>query len=136
MCGMEQFTGCFVLLFYMKQIFEMSGTRTISPEVAPIIISVIQLLGAYCSTYLVDRVGRNKLRCGSTFGISIGMILFGVSTQLIEHGIGSSFVRILPIVGLSVSIYAANLGVFSLTFVVLAEISPHKVRSCLIELSY
>lgn len=123
----EQFSGTFALLFYAASIFEATGAKSISPELATIIVGLIQLVGAYCSTLMVDRAGRKVLICSSCFGIAFGMTIFGIATQLIEQRYDSTFVKIIPVIGLSISMFSANLGVFSMTFVVLSEITPSNV---------
>lgn len=125
--ALEQFSGCFALLFYTASVFEKAGATSIAPEESTIIVGVIQLLGAYCSTFMVDRAGRKVLICFSGFAIAVGMTIFGVATQLIEHGYASTFIKIIPIFALSFSVFVANVGVFTLTFVVLSEISPSNV---------
>lgn len=125
--ALEQFSGCFALLFYTASVFEKAGATSIAPEHSTIIVGVIQLVGAYCSTFMVDRAGRKVLICFSGFAISVGMTIFGIATQLIEHGNASAIIKIIPIFALSFSVFVANVGVFTLTFVVLSEISPSNV---------
>lgn len=126
---MEQFCGCFALLFYVASVFEESGATSIAPEIATIIVGFIQLIGAYCSTFMVDKAGRKVLVCFSAFGVAFGMTLFGAVTQLIEYGYDSTFVKLIPVFALSFSIFMANVGIYPMTFVILAEICPAKV-SC------
>lgn len=76
---------------------------------------------------MVDRAGRRVLLTLSAFGMAFGMTVFGVATQLIEHGHESAFIKLIPVFALSVSIFLANIGVFALTFVVLSEITPANV---------
>lgn len=55
------------------------------------------------------------------------MAIFGVCSQLIEFGYGNTFIKLLPVFALAFSIFVANIGVFTLTFVILTEISPSNV---------
>lgn len=124
---LEQFCGCFALLFYTASVFEESGATSIAPEIATIIVGVIQLIGAYSSTFMVDKAGRKVLVCFSAYAVAFGMIVFGAATQLIEYGYRSTFIKIIPVFALSFSVFVANVGVFTMTFVILAEICPSKV---------
>ena len=56
------------------------------------------------------------------------MTLFGIATQLIERGYDNTFIKLIPVFAVALSIFVANVGVFNLTLVVLSEISPSDVR--------
>lgn len=86
-----------------------------------------KLLGAYIATFMVDRAGRKVLLTVSAFGMAFGMTVFGVATQLMDHGHGSAFIKLIPVFALSFSVFVANIGVFTLTFVILSEITPANV---------
>lgn len=126
----EQFSGSYAIVFYLSSVFESSGASSISPDVATIIVGIIQLLGAYCSTLLLDRVGRKLLFLVSVFGIGFGMLMFCTATMLIEHGENSSLVKLIPVIAMSFAIFAANIGVSTMKFVILGEISPVRVKFC------
>lgn len=54
---LNQFCGCFAMLNYTATIFAEAGSN-LTPNMSAIIVGIIQLLGAYISTFLVDRAGR------------------------------------------------------------------------------
>ena len=54
---LNEFTGCAILINYTTTIFAESGS-TLSEESSAIIVAIIQLVGTYVSTLLVDRSGR------------------------------------------------------------------------------
>ncbi|KAJ6621565.1 Facilitated trehalose transporter Tret1, partial [Pseudolycoriella hygida] len=54
---LNQFCGCFAMLNYTATIFKDAGS-SLSPNMSAIVVGVIQLIGAYISTFLVDRAGR------------------------------------------------------------------------------
>lgn len=54
---LNQFCGCFAMLNYAAKIFEDSGS-SLTPNMSAIFVGLIQLVGAYISTFLVDRAGR------------------------------------------------------------------------------
>jgi MFS family permease len=116
-----------VLLFTATKVFEGAGATVISPEIGTIIIGVVQMLGAGFSGLLIDRLKRKPLLVFGSLSVAIGMTVVGVMAQLIEHSKDSTFVRIIPVVVLAWAIFMANIGVFSLTFVILSEISPENV---------
>lgn len=55
--ALNQFCGCFAMLNYTATIFAESGS-SLSPNMAAIVIGLIQLAGSYFSTLLVERAGR------------------------------------------------------------------------------
>lgn len=58
--ALNQFCGCFAMLNYSANIFKESGSN-MSPNTSAIVVGVIQLLGSYVSTILVDRAGRRVM---------------------------------------------------------------------------
>lgn len=118
---LEQFSGLFGLLFFVSTIFEYSGS-SISPNTSSIIVGVIQIIGCYCSTLLVDRAGRKILISTSAFGISLGMFVFALYSYLNDHGYDLSLVNWIPLASFSFTLWIANLGVLSLPFLVTSEL--------------
>lgn len=118
---LEQFSGLFGLLFFVSTIFEYSGS-SISPNASSIIVGVIQLIGCYCSTLLVDRAGRKILISTSAFGISIGMFVFASYSYLNSLGYDLSHFNWIPLASFSFTLWIANLGVLSLPFLVTSEL--------------
>lgn len=57
LCVLNQFCGCFAMLNYTANIFKEAGSN-MTPNVAAILVGVIQLFGSYAATVLVDRTGR------------------------------------------------------------------------------
>lgn len=118
---LEQFSGLFGLLFFVSTIFEYSGSN-ISPNASSIIVGVIQIIGCYTSTLLVDRAGRKILISTSAFGISIGMFIFALYSYFMGLGYDLSIVNWIPLVSFSFTLWIANLGVLSLPFLVTSEL--------------
>lgn len=54
---LNQFSGCFSMLYYTAKIFHEAGTA-MSPNTSAIIIGAIQLISSIITTNIVDRVGR------------------------------------------------------------------------------
>lgn len=61
---LKQFCGLTVMVFYAGHIFAASGS-SISPNMAAIVIGVVQLFGTYTASLLVDRFGRkvDRFQC-------------------------------------------------------------------------
>lgn len=54
---LNQLCGCFAMLNYTASIFQEAGS-SMSPNMSAIVVGIIQLLGSYAATNLVDRAGR------------------------------------------------------------------------------
>lgn len=118
---LEQFSGLFGLLFFVSTIFKYSGSN-LSPNTSSIIVGVIQLIGCYCSTLLVDKAGRKILISTSAFGISLGMLVFATYSYLDGLGYDLSLFKWIPLVSFSFTLFIANLGVLTLPFLVTSEL--------------
>lgn len=124
---LEQFSGVFALLFFVSSVFEYSGS-SLSPNESSIIVGVIQLIGAYCSTMLVDKAGRRILISTSAFGISFGLFVFALYSYLSGIGHVASYLNWIPLASFSFVLWVANLGVLTLPFLVMSELMitlPH-----------
>lgn len=55
--ALDQFSGLFPMINYASMIFQQSGS-SLSPNLSSIIMALLQLVGTYTSTFLVDRAGR------------------------------------------------------------------------------
>lgn len=117
---LEQFSGVFGLLFFVSTIFEYSGS-SVSPNESSIIVGVIQLIGAYCSTMFVDKAGRRFLISTSAFGISSGMFVFAMYSYLNSFGYVPTYLNWIPLASFSFVLWIANLGVLTLPFLVMSE---------------
>lgn len=118
---LEQFSGVFALLFFVSTIFKYSGS-SLSPNESSIIVGVIQLIGAYCSTMFVDKAGRRFLISNSAFGISGGLLVFALYSYFNSLGHVASYLNWIPLVSFSFVLWIANLGVLTLPFLVMSEL--------------
>lgn len=113
----------------MSSIFAATKTE-LHPDINTIIIGVVQVFGTYTATILVDRYGRKILMIVSTAGMGIGMAAFGMYAFFAEETDVdlSNYSRWLPLLLMAAVIFLANVGIISVTFVVLVEIMPSKVN--------
>lgn len=121
-----QFSGVFSFINYMSDIFKASGS-IVDVNTGTIIIGVVQIIGVYTSTILVDIVGRRVLMLISTLGVGIGCIAFGCFT-LIGESYDLSDLNWLPLVLMIFISYVANIGLIGIFFLVLVELFPTKVH--------
>lgn len=58
--ALKQFTGNTTMLNYAGEIFKVSGSH-LGPNMSAIIIGIIQLVGTFTPTLLVDKAGRKVI---------------------------------------------------------------------------
>ncbi|XP_032569884.1 facilitated trehalose transporter Tret1 [Drosophila sechellia] len=124
------FTGTFAFNNYMSNIFDVVHTQ-LDPNTNTIIIGAVQILGTLASIYLVDRYGRKILLIVSCAGSGIGTSAFGLYAFYVEEQKAdlSAFSAWLPVTLMAFIIFIANVGVISVSMVVLVEILPQKIRA-------
>ncbi|XP_062551188.1 facilitated trehalose transporter Tret1-like [Armigeres subalbatus] len=125
---LNQFSGCFALINYTANIFAEAGSD-LNPNTAAMIVGSIQIVGSYVSTLVVDRFQRKVLYIGTAFGSSVGLAAMGVHAYLKMYGFDVSAINWIPVASLSFVIFIAACGILPLTFVILSEILPQKLRS-------
>lgn len=123
------------MMNYTASMFEDSGS-SLSPNVSSIIVGLIQVLGSYVSTLLVDRLGRKILLIMSAVGTGLSLSIFGTFSFFVDHpefaDYGFTQLKSIPLITFSLAIFFANVGILNLPFLVLAEILPVKVRLSLL----
>lgn len=124
--ALNQFCGIFAMLNFTATIFQQSGS-TLSPNVSSIIIAGIQIVGSLLPTLLVDKLGRKMLMGTSAFGTSLGLTVLGVYTLLKSEGINVESCNWIPLLAFSFVILIANLGLMTLPFMIVSELSHPKV---------
>ncbi|KAJ6649970.1 Facilitated trehalose transporter Tret1 [Pseudolycoriella hygida] len=121
------FSGSFVMVSYAATVFRDSGSD-LDPNTCVIIVGVIQVLGVYISSILVDRVGRKILLIVSSCGASLSLAALGTFSYLSTHNINVDKFDWIPLLSFSIYIFITSVGIIPLPFIVLAEIIPQKIR--------
>ncbi|KAG5679865.1 hypothetical protein PVAND_009402 [Polypedilum vanderplanki] len=124
----ELFTGAYALLSYASMIFEEAGS-TLSPNISAIIIGLIQVVGVYFSTFLVDRAGRRFLMITSGICCTLGLAIFSIYDFAKVNDMNVTDFKWIPLFSFSFVIFSANFGLISIPFLILTEIAPIKIKS-------
>ncbi|KAK9704141.1 Sugar transporter [Popillia japonica] len=72
----QQMTAMSIVTLYLQFIFEIANS-SISPDIATIIIGVVQVFGSLASTVAVDKLGRRPLLLASTIFTCLSLISLG-----------------------------------------------------------
>jgi Sugar (and other) transporter len=124
--AVNQLSGCFAFINYTADIFLESGS-SLSPNSSAIIVAIIQVAGSTISTFAVGNMSRKLLFSLSGMSTIFGLLTFGIHGYLKMYNDLLEFTWV-PIVSLSFVIFVASIGLLPLTFVMLSEILPQKVR--------
>lgn len=124
----HQLSGLMAFVGYSADIFRESGS-SLSPNLSAIIVGVLLIIGSFISIVLVDKFPRKSLYMKTTLGNIIGLILMGfyeLSKQFIDK---SDTFKFIPILALSIVIFASTTGRLPLTYIIVTEIQPQFNRS-------
>ncbi|KAK3914877.1 Facilitated trehalose transporter Tret1 [Frankliniella fusca] len=92
----QQVSGINAVMFYAVTIFEKAGS-SLQPEVATIIVGVVQVLATGLAAVLVERAGRRLLLLGSAALMALAHIVLGVYFHLSASGTDVSSIGWLPL---------------------------------------
>jgi hypothetical protein len=111
----------------------MRSGSTLDPSISAIIVAVIQLVGSGVSVFITEKILRKLLYSLSCCTTMLGLLAFGT------HGFLKGFLDItqldwIPIASMSLVIFAASLGILPLTFIMLSELLPLRVRTSSFEI--
>uniref|UniRef100_A0A182STD7 Major facilitator superfamily (MFS) profile domain-containing protein n=1 Tax=Anopheles maculatus TaxID=74869 RepID=A0A182STD7_9DIPT len=126
--ALNQFSGIFAILTYAGTIFQMSGTG-IDPNVALVLVAVINICGNLTSFAIIDRVGRKILLLLSATGVGLALAVLGVHSYLLTIGYDLRGVEWLPVLALAMTLFLAAIGITNVPFFIVPEVMPAKLRS-------
>ncbi|XP_043474785.1 facilitated trehalose transporter Tret1-like [Leptopilina heterotoma] len=126
--GGQQMCGMFVMLSYATKIFEMSGS-SISPDISTIIIGIMQLIGSYISTFLIERAGRKLLTIISCGLMCTCHVVLGIFCHFQARDYDLTSIGWIPVIALSTFVLAHCLGLGPVPFIVVSEIFKPDVAS-------
>lgn len=114
------------MITFTATIFKEAGS-SLSPIASSIIVGIIQIIGSMFATVLVERCGRKMMMSISALGTSMGFAIFGFYALLQGQGYNMDNLKFVPLFAFSLIIFIANLGILTLPFLILSEISHPKV---------
>ncbi|CAF4838717.1 unnamed protein product [Pieris macdunnoughi] len=120
--GGSQIVGFNAVSFYLQTIL-ISTKTNVAPEVASVVIGVIQTMGSLSVTLLTAVLARKHILILSLSGMFIGMIGLGVFFQLCAPEFNvTGFMNYLPIISLIFVVYCYSAGFGSLIWPIGAEL--------------
>lgn len=124
----QQASGINVVVFYAQDIFEAAGS-TLPPEIAVILLGVVQILGCGLTPVLVNKYGKKALLLLSAVGMTLFLAVLAYFFYLKESGQDVSTLSWLPITSIIMYIIIYCLGIGPLPWAIMAELFPGNVKS-------
>ncbi|XP_047120554.1 facilitated trehalose transporter Tret1-like [Schistocerca piceifrons] len=124
----QQMGGLFAVVNYAVFIFQASGS-SLSPELAAIVIGLLQVAGGVASAPLMDRLGRRVILLLSNVCVGVSVTVLGVYFYLrTETDVDVSLIGWLPVTCLSVYLLMMAFGLGPMPYILLSEIVAPRVR--------
>ncbi|MDR1339670.1 MAG: sugar porter family MFS transporter [Prevotellaceae bacterium] len=125
---LQQWCGMNVTFYYAADIFTKAGYGVSDMMLQIVIIGGIAMLSVVATILMIDRVGRKKLMLCGTAAMTV---IYGVIGFMFHEGISG-----LPIViAVLLNVMAYQLTLAPITWVILSEIFPNRVRGAAMSLS-
>lgn len=121
----QQITGINTVIYYAPKIFEIAGfTSATGAIAATMVVGTVNVLATIISVWLLDRIGRRKLLLVGAAGMAVSLIVLGGA-----FFIGSGWINEAALVSLMAYVGFFAIGLGPVTWVILSEIYPLKIRS-------
>ncbi|KAG8272053.1 hypothetical protein J6590_050958 [Homalodisca vitripennis] len=135
--ALQQLAGISIVMYYMQQIFEMTGAD-ISSSVCSVVVGLIKFGAGFLCPVAVKRLGYKITLILSIFGAGVGMGGLGVFFLLKANNFDVSSLGWLPLLSLAAYIFCFVSGFSNIPWALTGELFPNNVKSiatCLITAS-
>jgi len=124
----QQWCGINVIFNYAEEVFSAAGYNVSEILFNIVITGAVNLLSTFIAIYTVDRLGRRFLMLSGSAGLAMTYSFIGTSYHFHSQGI-----HVLLLVLLAIACYAFSLA--PVTWVVLSEIFPNRIRGAAMSIS-
>jgi len=124
----QQWCGINVIFYYAEEIFSQAGYGVSDILFNIVITGTVNLIFTLIAIRLVDRLGRKPLMMAGSAGLAVTFGLIGASYATHSRGL-----HLLILVVVSMALYALSLA--PVTWVLLSEIFPNRIRGAAMSVS-
>jgi SP family sugar porter-like MFS transporter len=124
----QQWCGINVIFYYAEEIFSAAGYGVSAILFNIVITGTVNLIFTLIAIRLVDRLGRKPLMTAGSAGLAVTFGLIGASYAFHSRGL-----HLLVLVVVSMALYALSLA--PVTWVLLSEIFPNRIRGAAMSVS-
>ena len=118
---LQQVTGINVFLYYAPEIFKKLGSGADAALLQTIVVGAVNLAFTIIAIWTVDRLGRKPLMIIGSIGMGISLVAMGLAAQF-------SVVSLWVLLCILAYIACFALSVGPVTWVILSEIYPTRIR--------
>lgn len=119
-------SGSFAITSYAILVFKQTGS-TIDPNVSAIVMAVLQVLGTYTASQLMERLGRKTLLLISMSGGLVALLVTATFSYLREQGFPVSSFSFLPVISISLYVFICAIGLLPVPYIMVSEVLPQRV---------
>lgn len=121
----QQITGVNTVIYYAPQIFQSAGFASAQGAIfATLGIGIINVIATLFSVWLIDRIGRRKLLL-----IGVGAMALSLAVLSVAFWINLPRIDLIAVTSLMAYISFFAIGLGPVTWVLLSEIFPLKIRA-------
>ncbi|GJQ70736.1 hypothetical protein Trydic_g669 [Trypoxylus dichotomus] len=128
----QQLSGINAVIFYTGDIFEASGIAMESQH-ATVIVGSVQVVATFCSSMVIDKLGRKILLLISDGFMALSTILLGVYFTLKDRELTDAdtleTLGFLPILALCIFIIVFSLGFGPIPWLISSELFPSEIKA-------
>lgn len=124
----QQLSGVNIITFYTQILFDATGS-SIPSEISAVIIGGVQVIAAFVTPFVVDKLGRKILLLISATGMLLSEIPLGVYYYLHDKGTDLTDLYWLPVTCLVFYITVFNFGFGPLPWTMMSELFPDNVKA-------
>ncbi|XP_037091793.1 facilitated trehalose transporter Tret1-like [Pollicipes pollicipes] len=123
---LQQLSGINAVIFYTTDIFKDAGS-SIDPNLATIIVGLVQCLSTFAGVVLVDRLGRKVLLILSDVIMGVCLLALGIYFYLSSHD-NADNLGWLPLASLMIYIFAFSVGFGPIPWLMMGELFAPEVK--------
>ena len=117
-----QLSGINAILYYLNDIFALSGASSVSSYQQSIAVGATNLVATLAAMSLIDHIGRKKLLVGGTVGLTLCLLAVGYIFKTNTHQS-----MLLALLMIYIACFAISQG--AVVWVYISEVFPTAVRS-------
>lgn len=123
----QQLSGINAVIFYTVPIFKSAGS-SLSPDVAAIIVAVVQVAVAYLAVSVIEKADRRHFLMASSGGMFICLCLLGMYFHFQKHQISFAGLGILPLASLVLYIVSFSMGFGPVPWMIMGELFASEIK--------